>query len=63
MRNGERPAPEGLNLSASALVLLQAAAFKARIGPFALKGLATSQSAVLLYRAAARLAALSSARR
>jgi len=52
-----------LNLSASALVLLQAAAFQARIGPFALRGLATSQSAVLLYRAAARLAALSSVRR
>ncbi len=46
----------GAEIGASALLLLQAAAFQARIGPFAFR-LATPQSAASCYRAVARLAA------
>ena len=41
--------------NASALVLLQAAAARAEIGPFARRGRASPQAATGLYRAAARL--------
>lgn len=41
--------------NASALVLLQAAAARAEIGPFARRGRASPQAAAGLYRAAARL--------
>lgn len=43
--------------NASALVLLQAAAARAEIGPFARRGRASPQSAAGCYRAAARLVA------
>ena len=43
--------------NASALVLLQAAAARAEIGPFARRGRASPQAAAGLYRAAARLVA------
>lgn len=43
--------------NASALVLLQAAAARAEIGPFARRGRASPQAAAGSYRAAARLAA------
>ena len=43
--------------NASALVLLQAAAARAEIGPFARRGRASPQAAVGSYRAAARLVA------
>ena len=43
--------------NASALVLLQAAAARAEIGPFARRGRASPQSAAVCYRAAARLVA------
>ena len=43
--------------NASALVLLQAAAARAEIGPFARRGRASPQSAAVCYRAAARLGA------
>lgn len=42
--------------NASALVLLQAAAARAEIGPFARRGRASPQAAASFYRAAARLA-------
>lgn len=41
--------------NASALVLLQAAAARAEIGPFARRGRASPQAAAKLYRATARL--------
>jgi len=41
----------------SALVLLQAAAARAEIGPFARRGRASPQAAASFYRAAARLVA------
>ncbi len=44
------------NTSASALLLLQAAAARAEIGPFARRGRATPQAAAGSYRMAARLA-------
>lgn len=44
------------NASASALLLLQVAATRAEIGPFALQGRATPQAAAGSYRTAARLA-------
>ncbi len=50
----ERNAADG---NASALVLLQAAAARAEIGPFARRGRASPQAAAGLYRAAARLVA------
>jgi len=43
--------------NASALVLLQAAAARAEIGPFARRGRASPQAAAVFYRAAARLGA------
>ena len=43
------------NTSASALLLLQAAAARAEIGPFARQGRATPQAAAGSYRTAARL--------
>lgn len=43
--------------NASALVLLQAAAARAEIGPFARRGRASPQAAAGFYRAAARLVA------
>lgn len=43
--------------NASALVLLQAAAARAEIGPFARRGRASPQAAASFYRAAARLVA------
>lgn len=43
--------------NASALVLLQAAAARAEIGPFARRGRASPQAAAGCYRAAARLIA------
>lgn len=49
----ERNAADG---NASALVLLQAAAARAEIGPFARRGRASPQAAAGCYRAAARLA-------
>lgn len=45
------------DVNASALVLLQAAAARAEIGPFARRGRASPQAAACSYRAAARLAA------
>ncbi|WP_199093155.1 hypothetical protein [Bosea sp. ASV33] len=45
------------DVNASALVLLQAAAARAEIGPFARRGRASPQAAAGCYRAAARLAA------
>ncbi|WP_293798466.1 hypothetical protein [uncultured Bosea sp.] len=45
------------DVNASALVLLQAAAARAEIGPFAQRGRASPQAAAGFYRAAARLAA------
>lgn len=48
----ERNATEA---NASALVLLQAAAARAEIGPFARRGRASPQAAAGFYRAAARL--------
>jgi len=53
------PEQGAANASASALVLLQAAAARAEIGPFAVKGRATPQSAAGSYRAAAQLMARS----
>lgn len=50
----ERNATEA---NASALVLLQAAAARAEIGPFARRGRASPQAAASLYRATARLVA------
>lgn len=44
--------------NASALVLLQAAAARAEIGPFARRGRASPQAAAGCYRAAARLITL-----
>ena len=44
-----------VSTNASALVLLQAAAARAGIGPFARRGKATPQSAAGCYRAAAQL--------
>ena len=44
-------------VNGSALVLLQAAAARAEIGPFARRGRASPQAAASLYRAAARLVA------
>lgn len=49
---GERNAADS---NASALVLLQAAAARAEIGPFARRGRASPQVAAGLYRATARL--------
>jgi hypothetical protein len=51
------------NASASALVLLQAAAARAEIGPFARRGRATPQSAAGCYRAVARLRTVAGAAR
>lgn len=45
------------DVNASALVLLQAAAARAEIGPFARRGRASPQAAASFYRAAARLVA------
>lgn len=56
LRNGDKADPGRAGASASALLLLQAAASQARIGPFAFRGLASPQSAASLYRAVARLA-------
>ena len=44
-----------VDANASALVLLQAAAARAEIGPFARRGRASPQAAASFYRAAARL--------
>jgi len=43
------------NASASALLLLQAAAARAEIGPFARQGRTTPQAAAVSYRTVARL--------
>ncbi len=51
-----RNADEG-NAGASTLLLLQAAAAEAQIGPFARRSLATPQAASSRYRDAARLVA------
>ena len=53
------PRQEAVPPSASALVLVQAAAARAEIGPFAVKGRATPQSAAGCYRATAQLMARS----
>jgi hypothetical protein len=56
LRSGETADRGRAGSSASALLLLQAAASQARIGPFAFRGLASPQSAAALYRSVARLA-------
>jgi hypothetical protein len=62
LRSGKTADCSGPGAGASALLLLQAAASQARIGPFAFSGLASPQAAALLYRAVARLAASAAAR-
>lgn len=52
---GVWPGRDAVHIHASALVLLQAAAAHAEIGPFAVTGKATPQSATGCYRAAAQL--------
>ncbi|KRE02810.1 hypothetical protein ASE61_16280 [Bosea sp. Root670] len=54
---GSRTDRNATDANASALVLLQAAAARAEIGPFARRGRASPQSAAVCYRAAARLVA------
>ena len=50
------PQSKAPQANASALVLLQAAAARAEIGPFARRGLESPRAATGCYRAAARLA-------
>ncbi len=50
-----RPGRDAAHVEASALLLLQAAAARAEIGPFARKAITTPQSAAGFYRAAAQL--------
>ncbi|MBN9441317.1 hypothetical protein [Bosea sp. (in: a-proteobacteria)] len=56
LRNEETVEQGRQGAGASALLLLQAAAAQARIGPFAARERATPQSAAALYRRAACLA-------
>lgn len=56
LRSGDTAERGRAGASATALLLLQAAASQARIGPFAFRGLASPQSAASLYRAIGRLA-------
>ncbi|WP_449254868.1 hypothetical protein [Bosea sp. (in: a-proteobacteria)] len=56
LRSGEGADRGRAGASATALLLLQAAASQAGIGPFAFRGLASPRSAASLYRAVARLA-------
>lgn len=49
------PGRDAAHVESSALLLLQAAAARAEIGPFARNGITTPQSAAGCYRAAAQL--------